>query len=92
MTKREIATRTAGQADLWTACIAGASQIDRYLEDIGAAGLKLRIVLDNPAYRFTSDRAQRTSGKYGAHSVSLVALKPVPGSHPHRHNDPGGLQ
>lgn len=83
VTKREIATRTACQADLWAACIAGASQIDRYLEDIGAAGLKLRIVLDNRGYRFTSDRAQRTSRKYGAHSVSLLALKPVPGSHPH---------
>ena len=44
VTKREIAARTAGQVDLWAACIAGASEIDRYLEDIGAAGLKLRIV------------------------------------------------
>ena len=31
----------------------------------------------NPSYRFTSERAQRTSDKYGAHSVSLLALKPV---------------
>ena len=34
----------------------------------------------NPSYRFTSERAQRTSHKYGAHSVSLLALKPVPAS------------
>jgi hypothetical protein len=26
---------------------------------------------------FTSDRAQRTTEKYGAHSISLLALKPI---------------
>ena len=36
----------------------------------------------NPSYRFTSERAQRTSDRYGAHSVSLLALKPVPASRP----------
>jgi len=77
VTEREIATRTARQADLWAACIAGASQRDRYIGDISAAGLELRVVQANPAYRFASDRAQRTSRKYGAHSVSLLALKPA---------------
>ena len=37
VTERQIAARTACQADLWAACIAGASQADRYLEDIAAA-------------------------------------------------------
>ena len=32
VTEREIATPTARQAELWAACIAGASQRDRYLE------------------------------------------------------------
>ena len=31
----------------------------------------------NPSYRFTNERPQRTSHKYGSHSVSLLALKPV---------------
>ncbi|MGZ6641708.1 MAG: methyltransferase domain-containing protein [Solirubrobacteraceae bacterium] len=77
VTERQIATRTACQADLWAACIAGASQRDLYLDDVAAAGLELQVIQDNPGYRFTSPRAQGTSHKYGAHSVSLLALKPV---------------
>ena len=79
VTQRQIAARTACQADLWAACIAGASQRDLYLKDIAAAGLELLLVQDNPSYRFTTERAQRTSHKYGAHSVSLLAIKPVSG-------------
>ena len=77
VTEREIAERTSRQADLWAACIAGASQIDRYLEQIADAGLELRVIHGNPAYRFASERAQRTSDKYGARSISLLAIKPV---------------
>jgi len=77
VTEHQIAARTACQADLWAACIAGASQADLYLEDIAAAGLELRVVQDNPAYSFTSERAQRASDRYGGHSISLLALKPV---------------
>jgi arsenite methyltransferase len=77
VTEQQIADRTACQADLWAACIAGASQTDLYLEDIAATGLELQVVQRNPAYRFTSERAQRASDKYGAHSMSLLALKPV---------------
>jgi SAM-dependent methyltransferase len=77
VTERRIATRTSCQAELWAACIAGASQRDLYLEDIAAAGLELQLVRGNPGYRFTSERAQRASDKYGAHSISLLALKPV---------------
>jgi SAM-dependent methyltransferase len=78
VTDRQIATRTSCQADLWAACIAGASQRDVYLKDIAAVGLELQLIQANPDYRFTSERAQRTSDKYGAHSVSLLALKPLP--------------
>ena len=75
VTERQIAARTACQADLWAACIAGASQEEHYLADVAAAGLDVLFVQHNPGYRFTSDRAQRTSEKYGAHSISLLALK-----------------
>jgi SAM-dependent methyltransferase len=77
VTERQIAARTACQADLWAACIAGASQTELYLEDIAATGLELQVVQRNPAYGFTSERAQRASDRYGAHSVSLLAVKPV---------------
>ena len=77
VTDRQIATRTSCQADLWAACIAGASQRDAYVKDIAAVGLELQLIQANPDYRFTSERAQRTSDKYGAHSVCLLALKPL---------------
>ena len=77
VTERQIAARTACQADLWAACIAGASQRDRYLEDVRASGLELQVVQGNADYRFTSERAGRASEKYGARSISLLALKPT---------------
>jgi arsenite methyltransferase len=76
VTERRIAARTTCQSDLWAACIAGASEKEVYLEELALAGLELQIVQSNPAYRFTSERAQNTSRKYGAHSVSLLAIKP----------------
>jgi arsenite methyltransferase len=75
VTERQIAERTMCQAELWAACIAGASQRELYLEDIAAAGLQPQRVQANPGYRFTSERARRTTEKYGAHSISLLALK-----------------
>jgi arsenite methyltransferase len=77
VTQRAIATRTAAQPDLWAACIAGARQRDRYLQDIAAAGLQVRTVRTNSAYRFASDRAKRTSDKYGAHAIEVLAVKPT---------------
>ena len=74
VTERQIAAATACQADLWAACIAGASQWDLYLEDIVAAGLELELFQPNPGYRFASERARRAGDKYGARSVSLLAL------------------
>jgi ubiquinone/menaquinone biosynthesis C-methylase UbiE len=75
VTEHPIAMRTAAQPDLWAACIAGASQVDDYLHDITATGLELRTVQRNSAYRFASERAQRTSDKYGAHTIELLAVK-----------------
>jgi hypothetical protein len=43
------------------------------LADI-AAGLEVEMC----GYRVTDERAQQTSKKYGAHSISLLALKPIP--------------
>ena len=77
VTEHPIATRTAAQPDLWAACIAGASQVDDYLHDITAAGLELRTVRRNTAYSFASERAQRTSDKYGAQTIELLAVKPT---------------
>ncbi len=77
VTERQIVARTAAQPELWAACIAGASQRELYLADITAAGLELQLVQPNSGYRFTSERAQRTSEKYGAYSISLLALKPT---------------
>ena len=48
-----------------------------HLEHITAAGPELQMIQANPSYRFTSERPQRTSHKYGSHSVSVLALKPV---------------
>jgi SAM-dependent methyltransferase len=93
VTDRHIATRTACQADLWAACIAGASQRDLYLQDVVAAGLELQVVQAKPSYRFASERARRTSDKYGAHSLSLLAVKPQPASrHSSDPNQGGGAR
>jgi arsenite methyltransferase len=52
-----------------------------YVGDIAAAGLDLEALVENPAYDFTSERAQRTSAKYGARSISLLARKPASPTH-----------
>jgi ubiquinone/menaquinone biosynthesis C-methylase UbiE len=77
VTEHPIATRTAAQPDLWAACIAGAGQRDDYLHSIVATGVELRTVQRNSAYSFASERAQRTSDKYGAQTIELLAVKPT---------------
>jgi arsenite methyltransferase len=62
-------------ADLWAACIGGASQRDAYRREIESAGLELVRVQDNPEYRFISDRAMGATKKYGVKSVSILAVK-----------------
>ena len=90
VTERQIAARTACQADLWAACIAGASQKDLYLEDIAAAGLELQAAPAQPRLPLHERAGARASHKYGAHSVSLLALKPVRASRHTSHPDLGG--
>lgn len=60
---------------LWAACIGGAAQQDDYRQLIEAAGLRVREMIDNPAYRFISDNAQAASRKYGVKSVCILAEK-----------------
>jgi ubiquinone/menaquinone biosynthesis C-methylase UbiE len=62
-------------ATLWAACIGGAMQVDRYLEAIERAGLRVGAVQDNPQYRFISNNAQAAARKYGIKSVSILAVK-----------------
>lgn len=84
VTDRRILARTAAQADLWAACIAGAAQRDDYLDAITDAGLELVSVRENTAYRFASERARAAALTYGARSVSLLARKPIDPTTPAR--------
>jgi SAM-dependent methyltransferase len=61
---------------LWAACIGGAAEQDNYRSLIGAAGLKVIKVEDNPAYQFISDNARGASKKFGVKSISLLAVRP----------------
>ena len=61
---------------LWAACIGGAAQREDYRAMIEAAGLSVRTIEDNPAYRFISDSALGATKKYGVKSVSVLAEKP----------------
>jgi len=45
-------------ATLWAACIGGAMQVDKYVEAIERAGLRIETVQDNPKSRFISDTAR----------------------------------
>jgi arsenite methyltransferase len=78
VTDRQIAQHTVCQADLWAACIAGASQRELYLAELASAGLDLRVARRNRSYRFSSERAESASSKYGAHTIELLAVKPEP--------------
>ena len=62
-------------ATLWAACIGGAMQVDRYVEGIKRAGLRIEEVRDNPEYRLISDSAQGATKTYGVKSVSILAVK-----------------
>ena len=75
VTARPISSVTAGHADLWAACIAGAAPRSEYVAHLAAAGLELITVRENPTYEFATERARRAGGRYGATSVSLLARK-----------------
>lgn len=67
-------------ATLWAACIGGAVQQDNYRDLIEDAGLRVVTSEDNRGYAFISDNAKGASRKYGVKSVSILAVKPYPGS------------
>jgi arsenite methyltransferase len=46
-----------------------------YVAAIESAGLRVRQVKDNTAYKFISDNAQGATRKYGVKSVSILAVK-----------------
>jgi SAM-dependent methyltransferase len=76
VTDRALPDSVVCNADLWAACIGGAAQRDAYRAAIAAAGLGVRSVEENTAYRFISDRALRATTKFGVKSVSILARKP----------------
>jgi hypothetical protein len=47
----------------------------RYVAAIESAGLHVRRVEDNPAYKFISKNAEGATRKYGVKSVSSLAVK-----------------
>ena len=75
VTEAQLPDGVTEKAALWAACIGGAMQVDKYLEAIDRAGLKLETIQDNPQYRFISDNARSAVRKWGVKSVSLLALK-----------------
>jgi len=75
VTARPIKERTRENTQLWAACIAGAVPLEDYLDAVQGAGLTIKTVRENPAYRFLSSRARETAERYGVVSVSLLAVK-----------------
>jgi ubiquinone/menaquinone biosynthesis C-methylase UbiE len=75
VTEAQLPDGVTEKAALWAACIGGAMQVDKYLEAIERAGLKLETIQDNPQYRFISDNAKSAVSKWGVKSVSLLAVK-----------------
>lgn len=62
-------------AALWAACIGGASERHAYCRTIEDAGFRIAAIKDNPTYGFVSERARNAQRKWGARSVSLLAIK-----------------
>jgi arsenite methyltransferase len=60
---------------LWAACIGGAAQQTDYCALIEAAGLRLRVLRHNTAYRFLSDNARGACERFRVKSISLLAEK-----------------
>lgn len=62
-------------ASLWAACIGGAAQVDDYRAAIAAAGFAIKVVRDNPSYRFRSEQAVNATARWGVKSISLLATR-----------------
>jgi arsenite methyltransferase len=72
----QLPAGTRADAELWSACIAGAVPLSRCLQAIEAAGLRVQTVRTNTGYRFHSPGARATAERYGVSSVSVLAVKP----------------
>jgi arsenite methyltransferase len=81
VTERQPAAQSACEAYIRAAGAPGASQTGRYLDDVVAAGLDLQLVRDSLDFRLASRRTRRVGAEDGAHSISLLALKPLPTLH-----------
>jgi arsenite methyltransferase len=75
VSERQLTEAITCNAELWAACIGGATQIDDYLAAIEAAGLRVTHVRDNEQYQFLSESAQGATKTYGIKSISLLAVK-----------------
>ncbi len=76
VTETQLPDGITCNATLWAACIGGAMQQDDYRAAVGAAGLQVQQMQDNPQYLFISDNALGASEKFGVKSISLLAVKP----------------
>jgi ubiquinone/menaquinone biosynthesis C-methylase UbiE len=74
VTERQLKDSIVCDADLWAACIGGASQQDSFLAAIEDAGLTVTAMWRN-GYEFISERARDASARYGVKSISLLAIK-----------------
>ncbi len=77
VSERPLADSIVCNAELWAACVGGASQIDQYRTLVEEAGLRVETVRDNSAYAFLSSSAQGATETYGIRSISMLAVKPV---------------
>jgi ubiquinone/menaquinone biosynthesis C-methylase UbiE len=75
----QLPASTREDADLWSACIAGAIPLARCLEALEAAGLRTDTVRANAGYGFHSPEAEEIAQRYGVSSVSIAASKRGPG-------------
>jgi arsenite methyltransferase len=76
VSQRPLSEAIACNANLWASCIGGAAQVDDYIANIHAAGLRVVLIHDNPQYQFLSSSALGASQTYGIKSISLLAVKP----------------
>ena len=75
VSERQLPDGIKSDADLWAACIGGASQVDSYTETIEAASFDVVQLRENTDYQFVSEQAANACEKYGVTSVSLLAEK-----------------
>lgn len=75
VTETQLPEGVTCDATLWAACIGGAIPEADYVAAITAAGFRVEAVVENKAYLFLSENAQKAAQKFGVKSISLVATK-----------------